>query len=527
MPTSRQLEPVCNAYPAQSGKLTVRVISYSNPSTISAGVGITGVATVVYKDVPPNSEVSWVFNDIPNGSYNVTVQTPEGTETIPFTFGCNLVCTLEIDSVEVTDDFNNQSVGEIEIAASGASGSAQYSLNYTVWQSSNIFSGLSAGTYTVYVKDSQNCVATQYNVVVGNGACGLVIDSFEKSDVTTNNGTDGTASIVATTTASNVQYSLNGGPYASGGNYTGLAPGFYTITARDSANCTVTQSFTIENADPEAPEDCFNPSLVISELNPFKFVIKHCNSADDIIKLYSESEMCGKEQPCYYQPLLCSDVFTLQLYYLDEEFSTVPRLRIINAITQEVLYSIPFTSIGSGFYKLEKNVSELPNICGKRVYLEVVSYSAFHDEEYYVHAKSEGIKVSNFHECNLLIEYWNDSDYNEMRYEETGYINNLRIEGIFEEEDTPQEMEVYVKSNGERVQMSEYIYELFKLDVNFAPVYLHKIIALALSHQHVRINGREYVKEEPYSYESVKNYALRVGTVKLSSKYYQSKNLIY
>ena len=112
-------------------------------------------------------------------------------------------------------------------------------------------------------------------------------------------------------------------------------------------------------------------------------------------------------------------------------------------------------------------------------------------------------------------------------YEETGYINNLRIEGIFDEEDLPQESEVYVKSNGQRVLLSEVITEVWSLEVGHSPFYLHKIIALALSHDHVRINGREYVKEEPYSFERIKDYSLRKGLGKLTAKTYQSKNLIY
>jgi hypothetical protein len=360
--------------------------------------------------------------------------------------------------------------------------------------------------------------------------CTLLLGTVTVTNETGEGLNDGTANASASGQFGEAFYSLDGVTYDETLPITGLAPGDYTLYVRDENDCTDSEPFTIlpfDVPDPVEPGECFNPTLIISELNPYRFVLKHCNTADDVERLYSESELCGVYQPCYFQPLLCDDLFTLQIQYLDEEFDTIPVLKIVEAFTQDVLYTLPFTDLGSGIYKIEKNVNELPDICGIKVYLEIKSYSSFFDNEYYVHAKSEGIYVSNYHDCNLLLEYWNDSDYNDTYYEETGYINNLRLEAICDEEEMPQEIEVYQKSNGELVHLSETIKEVWRLEVGHAPFYLHKIIALALSHQHVRINGREYVKEEPYSFDRIKDYALRKGIGKLSAKSYQSKNLIY
>jgi hypothetical protein len=64
------------------------------------------------------------------------------------------------------------------------------------------------------------------------------------------------------------------------------------------------------------------------------------------------------------------------------------------------------------------------------------------------------------------------------------------------------------------------------LEVNYAPMYVHKIIALALSHDNVKIGNTLYVKEEPYTAEKVERYTLRKGSGKLTTQNYQSKNLI-
>jgi gliding motility-associated-like protein len=65
---------------------------------------------------------------------------------------------------------NGVANGAISINASGGSGNYQYSLNGTTWQTSNLFTNLSQGTYTVYVKDPGNCngIVSQGNVVIGS-----------------------------------------------------------------------------------------------------------------------------------------------------------------------------------------------------------------------------------------------------------------------------------------------------------------------------------------------------------------------
>lgn len=462
---------------------------------------------------------------LPNGSYNYY----DNEEMLMGNFDIDCVvsppCDLVINSVVVTPDKNSAGTGKITVNATSTY-PIEYSKDNYTWQSSNILAGYTPGTYTVYTRDSNFCYVRKENVEVTNTACDLVITSLVKTDETAEDANNGTVTVTASDPAAT--FNIDGGLYQSSGTFTGLAPGVHTVYVKDAVNCTSFQNFTINAFDPPIvePEECFNPELVLPEVLPYRFVKKHCNPVDDNDSLYNETQECAGYKPCYYQPVSCSDLLTLQIYYLDEEFSTVPKLSIIDDDTKEKLYTLAFTDIGSGYYKIEKNISELPEICEKRVYLEIVSYSSTFDTVYYTHARSEGIKVTNHLDCNLLLEYWNDSDYEDVLYEDTGYINNLRLEAICEEEELLQEIEVYVKSNGYRQQLSETISEVWRFEVNHAPFYLHKIIALALSHQHVRINGREYVKEEPYTAERIPNYSLRKGLGKLTAKNYQSKNLI-
>lgn len=476
-----------------------------------------------------NTSSLYRYITLPNGSYNYY-----GNGNILMgTFSVNCIvlppCDLNIVSATPTPDKNGTGSGAITINAT-SSYSLEYSKNQVTWQSSNVLTGYTAGTYTVYVRDSNSCHAEKTNVTIINTPCDISIASTVKTDETGENANNGSVTIVGSTSSGPIQYNLNGGAYQSSGSFTGLAPGIHTVYLLDAVGCTTFVNITIAEFIPEVvPPDeipCFDPIMVFSETLPYRFVTRHCNDDDDLDKLYAENEHCGVYAPCYFQPLNCNDVFTMQFYYMDAEYNTVPVLVFKNFTTQLPLYTLEFTSLGSGYYKIEKNVSEMSVLCGKRVYLEVQSYHTVAEENLFTHAVSEPLKISNNHNCNILLEYWNDSNFDEILYENTGYINHLRLEAIFDLEETPQEDEVYVKSNGERVSIFSSLHEVWNLEVGHAPTYLHKKIALALSHQHIRINGKEYVKEEPYDYERIEKFALRKGVGKLTAKAYQSKNLI-
>ena len=56
---------------------------------------------------------------------------------------------------------NGASDGIITAAANGGTGVFTYSIDGTNFQSSAIFSGLSAGPYTITYKDANDCIATE------------------------------------------------------------------------------------------------------------------------------------------------------------------------------------------------------------------------------------------------------------------------------------------------------------------------------------------------------------------------------
>jgi hypothetical protein len=69
------------------------------------------------------------------------------------------------------------------------------------------------------------------------------------SNPTTVGGTNGSISVTASG-SSGFTFSLNGGPFQASGNFTNLAAGSYTVTAKDGNGCTGSNSFTLTNPNP-------------------------------------------------------------------------------------------------------------------------------------------------------------------------------------------------------------------------------------------------------------------------------------
>ncbi len=149
-----------------------------------------------------------------------------------------------------TDATLNLSNGSIQATAMGGSG-FKFRLNGGPAQDSGHFTGLVAQNYRLNVINSWGCEDSATIVVNSFDPCaGVTITvSATKTDATLNlnNG-----SISATATGGNASFtfSLNGGAFQSSGNFTGLAPGNYTVTAKNSNGCTGVTQVTIGAVNP-------------------------------------------------------------------------------------------------------------------------------------------------------------------------------------------------------------------------------------------------------------------------------------
>jgi hypothetical protein len=75
-----------------------------------------------------------------------------------------------INNVLIVDTQCGQSTGKITVQASGGVAPLMYSLNNGPFGTSNVFTGLASGIYTVHVKGANQCEVTQVVTVISVGA---------------------------------------------------------------------------------------------------------------------------------------------------------------------------------------------------------------------------------------------------------------------------------------------------------------------------------------------------------------------
>lgn len=136
--------------------------------------------------------------------------------------------------------------GSITVATTtGGTGPYEYSLDGITWQSSNVFPGLAAGTYTVYIRDATGVCTANYSATVAViGNLSAVTANTPASCTGVNNGT---ITVSSSSGTAPFTFSIDGGAYQAGAlpyTFTNLAPGAHTVLVRDVNNC-VTNSIIV------------------------------------------------------------------------------------------------------------------------------------------------------------------------------------------------------------------------------------------------------------------------------------------
>ncbi len=130
------------------------------------------------------------------------------------------------------------STGSITVTGSGGTPPYEYKLDTGTYQTSGTFNGLTVGSYTVTVRDVNQCtvnvpiVITQPEFPLGGSVSSQI-------NVSCFGGDNGSVTVVGTGGALEYEYSLNGGAYQSSGKFDDLSAGSYTVTVRDANLCTV------------------------------------------------------------------------------------------------------------------------------------------------------------------------------------------------------------------------------------------------------------------------------------------------
>ena len=176
-----------------------------------------------------------IFPGLTAGTYTVQYREVNGCQgTLSITV--NEPATLTASSAMVPVVCNGLSNGIITITSGGGFGSHEYSIDAGAnWQSSNVFN-VPAGTYTIIIRDANNCTTTQTITVTQPAA----LTAFSANGpASCDGGNDGLITVTAAGGNSGYQYSLDGINFQSS-NVFNVAPGNYTVTVKDNLGCTTT-----------------------------------------------------------------------------------------------------------------------------------------------------------------------------------------------------------------------------------------------------------------------------------------------
>jgi gliding motility-associated-like protein len=226
---SSQQNVLCNG--ASTGTVTV--------------AGSNGTPSYTYSINGVNFFVSGSFINLLAGTYTVTVKDANGC-TAPVIVNIlqpalALTGTITAQTNILCNGGNN---GSVTVAGGGGVSPYTFSLNGGTFGNSGTFSSLTAGTYTVTVKDANSCTI---NVIVNitQPAIALGGSITSQTNITCNGGNNGSVTVAGSNGTSPYTYALNSGSFQLSGTFSSLTAGTYTVTVKDANGCTFPVPVTI------------------------------------------------------------------------------------------------------------------------------------------------------------------------------------------------------------------------------------------------------------------------------------------
>ncbi len=248
---------------------TVQNVSCNGLSDGSVVAGAVTGGTSPYQYQLNNGAfgTSETFTGLHAGNYTITARDANGCEIQQtVTVSQPNVLTMAAATSSPVSCYG-QSDGSITAGAlTGGTSPYQYKIDNGAFGTSNTFSGLFAGNYTITARDSNGC-EIQQTVTVSQPDV-LTMAQPTVNPVTCNGGSDAVLTAGAVSGGNgNYTYSLNNGPFQTSNIFSAKPAGTYTLTVRDSKGCT--SSLEIEITQP----DVLNATVAFTDIT--------CNSAND------------------------------------------------------------------------------------------------------------------------------------------------------------------------------------------------------------------------------------------------------
>ncbi|WP_339813937.1 choice-of-anchor tandem repeat GloVer-containing protein [uncultured Imperialibacter sp.] len=186
------------------------------------------------------------FGALPAGAYPVTVRDANGcsvTETV------DVIEPVALSVALVEQPISCVGLVDGSLSATGQGGTApyEYSIDGTNFQSDVLFGQLTAGDYTITIKDANGCIASADASIIEP-------EVFTVSASVANASCHGTASgsisiAVTGPDATAYTYSIDGEAFQDTPTFGSLVSGSYTISVKSAAGCVVETDATVSQPD--------------------------------------------------------------------------------------------------------------------------------------------------------------------------------------------------------------------------------------------------------------------------------------
>ena len=205
--------------------------------------GLAPYSIVFDGSVPSTQQV---YTGLAAGTYTYTVTDSKSCVTTnTVTVDEPLVLSLST-AISVDYDCNTAATIAVTVTAGGTA-PYQYSIDGVNFASATTFPGLVDGTYSITVRDANNCTATSLQTIAPlNPPTDL---SFAQTTLTCPTlVSDVTVSLTGGVAPFTYEITAPSGSTVNNGNnatFTSLAPGTYTFQVTDDNNCVITEDYTI------------------------------------------------------------------------------------------------------------------------------------------------------------------------------------------------------------------------------------------------------------------------------------------
>lgn len=153
--------------------------------------------------------------------------------------------SVKISGILITDCAAiGSSNGQLQITAEAGTQPYEYSLDGITYQSSDTFTGLADGTYSIYVRDANDNIDTISGIKIVEPPYenNPKIDSVDILDASDKDKYDGQITVNASGINTPIIYSINGVDYQSSNVFSNLNTNYYTVYIKDVRNNIVTMS---------------------------------------------------------------------------------------------------------------------------------------------------------------------------------------------------------------------------------------------------------------------------------------------